>query len=99
MGKKENSFQADLIKEMEQRYDGCIILKNDANYKQGIPDLTVFYKERYAILESKKDSGSRFRPNQKTYLNLFDEWSFARRIEPENKEEVLNELDAFFGIQ
>ena len=98
MGKRENSFQSDLIDEIEKRYEGCIILKNDANYKQGIPDLTVFYKNRYAILESKKEAKSKYRPNQQTYLNLFDEWSFGKRIQPENKEEVLNELDAFFGI-
>lgn len=98
MGKRENSFQAGLIKEMEERYEGCVVLKNDANYKQGIPDLTVFYKDRYAILESKKDERASFRPNQEFYLNLFDKWSFARRIEPNNKEEVLNELDNFFGI-
>ena len=98
MGKNENVFQGELIKEMEKRYDGCVILKNDASYKQGIPDLTVFYKNRYAILESKKNEKASYRPNQQTYLNLFNEWSFARRIEPENKEEVLNELDKFFGI-
>ena len=98
MGKRENSFQSDLIKEIEQRYEGCVILKNDANYKQGIPDLTVFYKDRYAILETKKDCNATYRPNQKMYLDLFDEWAFAKRVEPENKEEVLNELDAFFGI-
>lgn len=98
MGKRENSFQSDLIKEIEQRYEGCVILKNDANYKQGIPDLTVFYKDRYAILETKKDCSATYRPNQQMYLDLFDEWAFAKRVEPENKEEVLHELDAFFGI-
>ena len=98
MGKRENSFQSDLIKEIEQRYEGCVILKNDANYKQGIPDLTVFYKDRYAILETKKDCNATYRPNQEMYLDLFDEWTFAKRVEPENKEEVLHELDAFFGI-
>lgn len=98
MGKRENSFQAGLIKEIKERYEGCIVLKNDANYKQGIPDLTIFYKDHYALLESKKDENASFRPNQEMYLTLFDKWAFARRIEPSNKEEVLNELDTFFRI-
>ena len=96
--KRENVVQGNLIKEIEERYPGCIVLKNDANYKQGIPDLTVMYHDKYAMLETKKDKDSSFRPNQETYLRLFDNWSFAKRIQPENKEEVLNELDAFFGI-
>lgn len=98
MGKNENAIQADLIDELEKRYEGCVVLKNDASYKQGIPDLSVFYKNRYAILETKKNEKARFRPNQEMYLDLFNEWSFARRIEPSNKEEVLHELDEFFGI-
>lgn len=96
--KRENIIQGNLIKEIEKRYPGCIVLKNDANYKQGIPDLTIMYHDKYAVLETKADKNSSYRPNQETYLRLFDDWSFGRRIQPENKEEVLNELDAFFGI-
>ena len=43
MANKENKFQADLIKELKQLFPGCMILKNDANYIQGIPDLTIFF--------------------------------------------------------
>lgn len=96
--KRENVVQGDLIKEIEKRYPDCVVLKNDASYKQGIPDLTVMYHDKYAMLETKREKNAAFRPNQETYLKLFDNWSFARRVEPENKEEVLNELDAFFGV-
>lgn len=54
MANKENKFQADLIKELKQLFPGCMILKNDANYIQGIPDLTIFYNDRWAVLECKK---------------------------------------------
>lgn len=54
MANKENKFQADLIKELKQLFPGCMILKNDANYIQGIPDLTIFYNDRWAALECKK---------------------------------------------
>ena len=96
--KRENKIQGDLIPELEKRYPGCIVLKNDAGYKQGIPDLTVMYHDKYAMLETKRNEKASYRPNQEFYLKLFNSWSFGRRIEPENKEEVLNELDAFFGI-
>ena len=54
MTNKENKFQADLIKELKQLFPGCMILKNDANYIQGIPDLTIFYNDQWAVLECKK---------------------------------------------
>lgn len=43
MAGKENKFQADLVKEIKKRFPGAIVLKNDANYLQGIPDLTVLW--------------------------------------------------------
>lgn len=96
--KRENAIQGDLVKEIKKRYPGCIVLKNDASHNQGIPDLTVMYHDKYAMLETKRSEDASFRPNQEFYLKLFDNWSFGKRIQPENKEEVLNELDAFFGV-
>ena len=37
----ENKFQAKLIKEIKEEFPGCIVLKNDPTYIQGVPDLLV----------------------------------------------------------
>ena len=89
---KEKEFQADLIKQLKDRIPDCIVLKNDANYKQGIPDLLILSNDRWAMLECKKSSDSSYRPNQEWYLNKLDQMSFARTISPENREEVIDEL-------
>lgn len=89
---KESVFQARLIKELKAMFPGCIVVKNDPNYIQGIPDLTVYYKKHWATLETKKSSGSSKRPNQEYYVNRMNEMSFSRFIYPENKEEVLRDL-------
>lgn len=94
--KKENKFQAELIKTLLEMFVGCIVLKNDPNYIQGIPDLTILYKDHWAMLECKRDEDSKYRPNQEYYLQKADEMSFARRIEPENREEVLHDLQRAF---
>jgi len=47
----ESAFQANLIKELETLFVGCVILKNDANYIQGFPDLLILYKNNWAVLE------------------------------------------------
>lgn len=92
----ENKFQAGLIKEIKNRLPGCLVLKNDPNYIQGFPDLTVLYKDKWALLEAKREEKASRRPNQGFYISMADKMSFARFICPENKEEVLNELQQAF---
>jgi hypothetical protein len=93
----ENKFQANLVKELKNQYPGCIVMKNDSSYIQGIPDLLVLYKNRWASLECKKTANARKQPNQEYYVGLMDEMSFSRFICPENKEEVLGELQQVFA--
>lgn len=96
MAKLERDFQAKLIRELKEKFPGCVVLKNDSSYIQGIPDLSIFYKDRWAMLEVKRSSKASHRPNQEHYVNQMDEMSFARFISPENKEEVLHELQRSF---
>lgn len=89
---KESKFQAGLIKEIKERFPGCIVLKNDANYIQGIPDLMILHGDKWASLEVKKEATAPHQPNQDYYVDCMDKMSFSRFIFPENKEEVLDEL-------
>ena len=94
--KPERDFQANLIRELKDLFDGCFIVKLDANYIQGIPDLLILFHDRWAILECKKSARSARRPNQKYYIDRLNEMSFARFVYPENKEEVLHDLQQAF---
>ena len=92
MGKLERDFQAGLIKDLKQMFPGCIVMKNDSSYIQGIPDLLILYKDKWASLEVKKAANANRQPNQESYVNQMNEMSFSRFIFPENKESVLNDL-------
>lgn len=92
----ESLFQKNLIGELKNTYDGCIILKKDEQYIQGIPDLLILYKKRWAMLECKRSKNAAHQPNQQYYINILGEMSFARFIYPENKEEVLHDLQKTF---
>lgn len=94
----ESKFQAQLIKDLKQLFPGCMVLKNDPNYLQGIPDLTILYKDRWATLEVKRSEGARHRPNQDYYVNYMNDMSYSSFIYPENKTEVLDELQQAFGL-
>lgn len=93
---KESQFQAKLIKDIKELFPGCIVLKNDPEYIQGFPDLTIFYGKHWALLECKQSDNAHHQPNQDFYISKADEMSFARFISPENKEEVLNDLQSAF---
>lgn len=94
MGKLENRFQRELIKELKDLLPGCIVMKNDPDYIQGIPDLTILYGDRWATLECKRSEKARHQPNQDYYVDTMNEMSFSRFIFPENKEAILDELQS-----
>ena len=96
---KENEFQADFIKELKYEFPGCIVLKNDPNYIQGIPDTLVLYKNMWAAFEIKISEDAPHRPNQDYYVNLMNDMSFAKFVYPENKEEILDELQRTFRVR
>ena len=96
MVKLERDFQSKLIKEIKERFPGCVVMKNDSSYIQGIPDLTVLYQDKWAMLEVKRSETASHRPNQEYYVGKMDEMSFARFICPENKQEVLHEMEHAF---
>jgi hypothetical protein len=89
----ESKFQASLIKELKERFPGCIVLKNDPSYIQGIPDLLVLHNSKWAALEVKKCESAKHRPNQDYYVEKMNEMSFSAFIYPENKEDVLHAME------
>ena len=92
----ENKFKTELVAEIEEMFPGCIVVHLDPNEIQGIPDLLVLYENKWAALEGKKSANAPHRPNQDYYVNLMNKMSFASFIYPENKEEVLYELQQSF---
>lgn len=94
---RESKFQADLKKEIKKRFPGCIVTKLDSGDIQGIPDLLILYKDMWATLENKQSADAPKRPNQEYYVNKMNEMSFSRFIFPENREEILRELENKFN--
>lgn len=97
MSKLESKFQKELMDEIKDRYPGCIILKNDSGYIQGFPDWTILYKDKWAVLEAKRNDKASHQPNQEYYVDKLNSMSFSRFVYPENKEQVLEELQQIFA--
>lgn len=94
---KENDFQAHVIKRLRKEFNGCVVLKNDPNYKQGIQDLLILYNKHWATLEVKRSANAPHRPNQDYYVDRMNEMSYSSFIYPENEEIIFDELRRLFN--
>ena len=93
--KLESGFQDKLIEDLKSLFPGCMTFKMDQI--QGIPDMLILYKDKWASIENKKSANAKHQPNQDYYVKKMDNMSFARFAYPENKDIVLNELKQHFS--
>ena len=96
MPELESRFQRCLRAQLEELFPGCIILKNDPNLQQGIPDLTVLWRSKWAFLEVKRSADEAEQPNQRWFVDKANAYAFGAFVYPENAEEVLNDLQRTF---
>lgn len=92
----ESDYQAKLIKKLQSKFPGCLVLKNDPTYLQGIPDLLILFEDMWAALEVKDSEDAADQPNQWWYIEKMDNMSYADFIYPENEGSVLRALQRSF---
>ena len=85
----ENKFKQNLVKELKEKFPDCMILHLDPNEIQGVPDIL--------ILNGSKSKDAHHRPNQDYYVAKMNDMSYAAFIYPENKEEIINDLERTFA--
>lgn len=88
----ENEYKTKLANKIKKDLPGSIVCHLNPNEIQGIPDLLILYKNKWATLEGKKNANASHRPNQDYYVDKMNEMSFSRFVYPENEKEVLDEL-------
>jgi hypothetical protein len=94
---RESTYQTKLIKKLEFFFPGCVILKNDPTYIQGIPDLLILFNDRWAALEVKISEQAAVQPNQLYWIDYLMNMSYAAFICPNSEERVLHELQHALG--
>lgn len=96
--KTEGDFQSNFRKRLEKEFPGALVLRNDPYWLQGIPDLMVVYKNKWAALECKRSEKEKHQQNQDYYVEEMNKMSYSSFVYPENEEDVLNELHETFGV-
>ena len=95
--RSELLYQADLITKLQKLFPMAFVLKMPPKEFQGIPDILILFRDRWAMLEVKRSSNSEIQPNQAYYIDVFNRMSFAAFIYPENEKQVLDDLQSAFG--
>ncbi|HEY6022144.1 MAG TPA: hypothetical protein VIY48_20430 [Candidatus Paceibacterota bacterium] len=93
----EGKYKTRLTKKIERRFPGCLVLRNDSSYIQGIPDILVLFGNCWAALEAKISAKAEVQPNQPYYVDRMNSMSFAAFIHPDNEEEVLDAMEQAFA--
>jgi len=88
----ETQYSRKLVNKLTDMFPGSLVFRNNPLHRQGIPDILILHRSRWAALEVKLSANSPVQPNQPYYVDMMDEMSFAAFIYPENEEEVLGEL-------
>lgn len=93
----ERRFQSRLIRKIKEELPGCIVLKTDACYLQGFPDLLILHGKNWAALEVKQSRKAKHQPNQDYYVAKLGKMSYANFVYPENEREIMNDIRQTLG--
>lgn len=100
--KLESEFNDDLNTKLDSRFPGHFSYKLDPNQVQGIPDRLILFEDNWAILETKRGvsgADARKQANQPYYVEMFNDMGFSAFINPQNCDEVLDEMEAAWGAR
>ncbi len=67
----EKRLQAQIIKFLQHK--GAYVLKNDATYRQGVPDLSFWHPDLSGFIEVKAEHNSPYQPLQKATIAKLQE--------------------------
>lgn len=96
---RESAFERRVVSDIKSWNDNVLVLKNNASMIQGIPDRTVYFADKFAMLEFKKSKDAKHQPNQDWYIDKINSnGGFARFIYPENEEKTLADLKKFLEV-
>lgn len=91
------SIESNLQSNIRQylRGKGCyvIVLRGGPGVPDGCSDIIFLLEGFWGAIEVKKDPQAKYQPLQEETLEKFDDWSWARRVDPTNWPLVREELE------
>lgn len=95
--KLEREFEKNFMDDLNKALPGGHWIKGNSQMQQGIPDRMFLHGRNWAMLEFKREENSDKQENQDYFVEKFNKMSYAAIVSPENRDEVLNEIQQTFG--
>lgn len=97
MSDLESKFQKEFTDALEEKFPGCLIIKGNSSYRQGLPDWLMLHQDNWAAFEIKRNKNAKRSDSQSYYVNKMNDMSYASFVDPENYREVISEVQQTLG--
>lgn len=93
MSKIESRLQSDVRKYLKSMGCDVLVIKPQPGIPDGWEDITFFKEGFWGTIEVKDSPKAPYQPLQEERLKKHAEWSWSRRVDPTNWQEVKIELE------
>jgi hypothetical protein len=93
----ESKFKREFKEDIGKRLPEVEIFEPNATTKRSSPDMIMLGEAGWAALEFKRSKNADHQPNQDYRVFQLNEKGYATFVYPENKEEVLHDLEELFS--
>lgn len=89
----ESTLQSNIRKYLKSKSCYVLVIRPQPGIPDGMADILFMLEGFWGAIEVKDGPKAKYQPLQKETLEKFDEWSWARRVDPTNWPEVRQELE------
>jgi len=90
---RESTLQTTVKKFLKSKGCEVLVIRPQPGIPDGWEDIMFLKEGFWGCIETKKSATAKYQPLQQERLKKHNEWSWARRVYPENWNEVKAELE------
>jgi Holliday junction resolvase len=89
----ESRLQSEIRKFLKSKGCDVLVIKPQPGIPDGWEDITFFKEGFYGMIEVKDSPTAKYQPLQKERIKKHNEWSWAKRVDPSNWQQIQVELE------
>lgn len=90
----ESTLQSNIRKYLRSKGCYVLVIRPQPGIPEGCPDVLFMLEGFWGSIEVKAAPGSPYQPLQQETISKHDKWSWSRRVDPTNWNQIKAELEA-----